>query len=173
MTSVMPDLATPVPSAPELDATAALNASEMRYRRLFEAAQDGILLLNADTAQIEDANPYLMTMLGYTHAELLGKKLWDVGAFADVARSSDMFSALQQRGYVRYSDLPLRTKGGVLVSVEFVSNSYDCAGVRVIQCNIRNLTEQRLAEQQVLKLSRVVEQSPVGIVISDLSRRIE
>ncbi|MBQ1782078.1 MAG: PAS domain-containing protein [Gammaproteobacteria bacterium] len=56
----------------------------MRFRRLFETAQDGILLINADTAQIEDVNPLLIKLLGYTHGEFLGKKLWQVGSFADV-----------------------------------------------------------------------------------------
>ena len=75
------------------DVSKALRASESRYRRLFETAQDGILLLNADTAQIEDVNPYLIDMLGYSHAEFLGRKLWAVGPFADVAESKGMFAA--------------------------------------------------------------------------------
>ena len=115
-------------------ANSALRASESRYRRLFEAAQDGILLLNADTAQIEDANPFLTRMLGYSHAEMLGKKLWEVGAFADIGKSADMFVQLQAQGYVRYDDMPLKTRAGALINVEFVSNTYDCEGVRVIQC---------------------------------------
>ncbi|MBK1615303.1 hypothetical protein CKO44_17725 [Rubrivivax gelatinosus] len=157
----------------ETAGTAALRSSEMRYRRLFEAAQDGILLLNAESGRIEDANPYLTTMLGYTHEQLLGKQLWEIGAFVDIAENADMFERLQHEGYVRYDDLPLKTRDGQLISVEFISNAYDCAGVRVIQCNIRNITEQRRAEEQVRKLSLVVEQSPVSIVISNLAGEIE
>jgi len=161
------------PSAPPDAASSALRESEIRYRRLFEAAQDGILLINATSGQIEDANPFLTTMLGYSHDELLGKKLWDVGAFVDIEKSTEMFERLQVEGYVRYHDLPLKTKAGELISVEFVSNTYDCAGVRVIQCNIRNFTDQRLAEDEVRKLSLVVEQSPVAIVITSLAGEIE
>ncbi len=158
---------------PEPAGSSALRDSEIRYRRLFEAAQDGILLINAKSGQIEDANPYLTTMLGYSHADLLGKKLWDVGAFVDIAKSRDMFERLQVEGFVRYDDLPLKTQAGALINVEFVSNAYDCAGVRVIQCNIRNITDQRRAEDQVRKLSLVVEQSPVAIVIANLAGEIE
>ena len=154
-------------------AGSALQNSELRYRRLFEAAQDGILLINATSGQIEDVNPYLTAMLGYSHDELLGKRLWDVGAFIDITKSREMFERLQVGGYVRYNDLPLKTRKGALISVEFVSNAYDCAGVRVIQCNIRDITNQRLAEEQVRKLSLVVEQSPVAIVISSLAGEIE
>jgi diguanylate cyclase (GGDEF)-like protein/PAS domain S-box-containing protein len=128
------------------DVSKALRASESRYRRLFETAQDGILLLNADTAQIEDVNPYLINMLGYSHAEFLGKKLWEVGPFADRAESKEMFAELQTKGYVRYEDLPLKTKAGAQVEVEFVSNTYDSEGIKVIQCNIRNITERKAAE---------------------------
>ena len=127
----------------------ALRISEGRYRRLFETAQDGILLLNAVTAQIEDVNPYLIAMLGYSHQEFLGKKLWEVGAFADVLQSKQMFKALQDTGYVRYDDLPLKTKLGKRIQVEFVSNSYDCEGIKVIQCNIRDITERKEADVKI------------------------
>ena len=75
----------------------ALRISEMRYRRLFETAQDGIMLINADTAQIEDINPYLINMLGYTHKEFLGKKIWEVGAFNDTSLNKDAFKELQDK----------------------------------------------------------------------------
>ena len=142
----------PLPS-PEIvaasDAIKALRVSESRYRRLFETAQDGILLLNADTAQIEDVNPYLIDMLGYSHAEFLGKKIWEVGPFKDIALSKEMFARLQSTGYVSYEDLPLRTKTGALIAVEFVSNTYDCEGIRVIQCNIRDITLRKRAERHL------------------------
>jgi diguanylate cyclase (GGDEF)-like protein/PAS domain S-box-containing protein len=135
------------------NALASLMVSETRYRRLFEAAQDGILLLNAETGQIEDVNPYLIKMLGYTHTEFLGKKLWEVGAFADVALTKEMFAELQNKGYVRYEDLPLRTNAGNIIAVEFVSNTYDCQGVKVIQCNIRDITERKRLEKALRLLA--------------------
>jgi diguanylate cyclase (GGDEF)-like protein/PAS domain S-box-containing protein len=141
---------------PLIDATQkSLRISESRYRRLFEAAQDGILLLNADTAQIEDVNPYLIKMLGYSHDEFLGKKLWEVGSFADIAQSKEMFVALQEKGYVRYDDLPLKTKTGIIVPVEFVSNTYDCEGIKVIQCNIRNISERHADQAKILRFTQL------------------
>ncbi|OGA15570.1 MAG: hypothetical protein A3H32_07340 [Betaproteobacteria bacterium RIFCSPLOWO2_02_FULL_63_19] len=131
------------PSDPMLKA---LRASESRYRRLFETARDGIPLLNADTAQIEDVNPYMIEMLGYSHAEFLGKKLWEVGPFADRGESKEMFAELQSKGYVRYEDLPLKSTAGAIIPVEFVSNTYDCDGTTIIQCNIRNITERKQKE---------------------------
>jgi len=128
----------------------ALKASEVRYRRLFEAAQDGILILDAQTGRIDEVNPYLIDMLGYSHAEFLKKKLWEVGAFKDVDSSKIEFKVLQENGYVRYENLPLRAKGGQLIQVEFVSNVYLAGDKIVIQCNIRDITKHRLAEAALL-----------------------
>ena len=88
-------------------------------------------------------------MLGYSLAEFLGKKLWEVGPFADIAQCKEMFKELQINGYARYEDLPLRTITGTIKDVEFVSNSYDCEGIKVIQCNIRDITERKLIEQKL------------------------
>lgn len=145
------------------EALQALRVSESRYRRLFETAQDGILLLNANTAQIEDVNPYLIDMLGYTHAEFLGKKLWEVGPFADIKESQAVFSRLQTQGYGRYEDLPLKAKTGVLIEVEFVSNAYDCEGIKVIQCNIRNITKRRQAERELAQSRENLKQLSISL----------
>jgi len=123
-----------------------LQASETRYRRLFETARDGILILDADTGQIDAANPFLMELLGYSQEELLGKTLWEIGPFKNVAESRAAFLELQTQGYARYEDLPLETSDGRLIDVEFVSNVYLVNDARVIQCNIRDITARKRAE---------------------------
>jgi len=135
----------------------ALRVSEMRYRRLFETAQDGILLLNAETAQIEDVNPFLMDMLGYSHDEFLGKKIWEIGAFKDTALSKEAFVELQTKRFIRYDDLPLVAKNGTRFSVEFVSNAYECEGIEVIQCNIRDNTKRHVAEIALRATTRALK----------------
>ncbi|WP_082914734.1 sensor histidine kinase [Paramagnetospirillum marisnigri] len=140
-----------------------LVSSEIRYRRLFETAQDGILLLNGETAQIEDVNPYMMVMLGYSHADFLGKKLWEIGAFSDIASSQANFDEILSKGYVRYEDLPLITAKGERIEVEFVSNSYDCDGIKVIQCNIRDISARKQAEMAVLVRNRELMESNVEL----------
>jgi diguanylate cyclase (GGDEF)-like protein len=94
-------------------------------------------------------------MLGYSHAEFLGKKLWEVGPFADKTHSQEMFLALQAHGYVRYDDLPLKTRSGTIIPVEFVSNAYDCEGIEVIQCNIRNISERHADRASILRYSQL------------------
>jgi PAS domain S-box-containing protein len=128
-------------------AASALAASETRYRRLFETAQDGILLLDGDTGRIFDANPFLTELLGYGHDELVGKELWEIGLFDHADASRAAFGTLQREGYVRYEDLPLQTKAGRGIDVEFVSNVYQVNGKRVIQCNVRDVTDRKRAEE--------------------------
>lgn len=122
-----------------------LLASESRYRRLFETAKDGILILDADSGAIVDANPFLTNLLGYPQEELLGKALWELGPFRDVAASREAFQLLRASEYARYENLPLETRSGEFVEVEFISNVYQVDGQRVIQCNIRDITEHRRA----------------------------
>jgi PAS domain S-box-containing protein len=123
-----------------------LKVSETRYRRLFETAQDGILILDAKTGQISDVNPFLIDMLGYSHQEFVGKKLWDIGVFKDRVVCKKAFWELQTKGFIRYEDLPLETKDGQHIEVEFVSNVYQINGEEVIQCNIRNITDRKRFE---------------------------
>jgi PAS domain S-box-containing protein len=133
------------------DVNNAIRVSEISYRRLFETALDGILLVNATTGQIENVNPFFLKMLNYTHEEFLNKKLWEVGPFKDIEQTKDLFVELQRNGYVRYDYLPLKAKGGKLIEVEFVSNSYDVDDVKVIQCNIRDISERKAAEAVELR----------------------
>ena len=135
----------------------ALTISENRYRRLFETAKDGILILDADTGRITDANPYLQELLGYSLAELLGKMLWEIGPFKDIAASLGAFRRLQRKKYIRYDNLPLETKGRHRKHVEFVSNVYQENGTRVIQCNIRDITPRHKVEEALANASKELE----------------
>jgi PAS domain S-box-containing protein len=124
----------------------ALQISETRYRSLFEAAMEGILILDAETSEITDVNPFLTEMLGYSPEEVLGKRLWDIGCLKDTDASKNVFSELQRNGYVRYDNLPLATKSGRQIAVEFISSIYLVNNTRVIQCSIRDVTERNLLE---------------------------
>lgn len=125
-----------------------LKESEVRYRRLFETAQDAILILDATSGKILDANPYIKNMLGYSQEELVGKELWEIGLFNDIDQNKTAFRELQQERYIRYEHLPLETKSGKAIEIEFVSNVYTVDNHDVIQCNIRDITERARLERQ-------------------------
>ena len=155
--------------ADQIESQAALRTSEIRYRRLFEAARDGILILDPETRKITDANPFMSELLGYPQEELLGKELWEIGLLKDEEASQEAFRELREKHYIRYEDLPLQNKAGQRHEVEFVSNLYKEDAQDVIQCNIRDITERKGAElalchakvqliNQAAELERVVVQ---------------
>jgi diguanylate cyclase (GGDEF)-like protein/PAS domain S-box-containing protein len=155
----------------EMDSVQKIRTSELRYRRLFEAAQDGILILDAETGAITDVNPFLIKMLGYSRAEFVERKLWEVGAFQDIEASQEAFEALQKNEYIRYEDLPLKAKSGKLIDVEFVSNVYLVGGEKVIQCNIRDITERKQAQDALLKSQELLREQSVRDHLTGLFNR--
>ena len=150
-----------------------LRDSETRFRRLFETAQDGILILDAGTGKIVEVNKFLIDMLGYSRQEFLGKKLWQIGAFVDIDKAKDAFKKLQTKKYIRYEDMPLQTKSGNLINVEFVSNVYTVDQKKVIQCNIRDITDRKKTDE-ALKASEdnyhaIFELANDAIIIRDIN----
>ena len=143
-------------------AEAAIEQSEVRYRRLFQTAKDGILILDALTGKVIDANPFMTTLLGFSHDEFLGKELWEIGLFRHIEESQAAYRELQETGYVRYENLPLESSTGQKVEVEFVSNVYAENDHQVVQCNIRDITERR-------RLQRLTQEQATAL--ADLDRR--
>ena len=160
----MPDKSTK--STMRTSAQERLRASELRYRRLFEAARDGILLLDAASRRITDTNPYMVELLGFSRDELIGKELWEIGLLTDAHASQDAFRELERKGYIRYEHLPLRTTEGKTREVEFVSNVYRQDGHQVIQCNVRDITDRKHAEELVRQTN-----NELMALVAELQRR--
>ena len=123
-----------------------VHLSEIRFRRLFETAHDGVLLLDPVTCKITDANPFMTKLLGYARDQLVGKELFEIGLLKDETASQEMFQKLTKDHEVRYEDLPLESNEGRHQEVEVVANLYEENGQAVIQCNIRDITARKQAE---------------------------
>ncbi|MDB6015668.1 MAG: Protein-glutamate methylesterase [Pedosphaera sp.] len=155
-----------------LESRAIMKRSEIRYRGLFEAAKDGIIILDPVNRKITDTNPFMTQLLGYSRAELLGKELWQIGLLKDEQASQDAFRELQESGFIRYEDLPLETKAGKRREVEFISNLYDEDGLKIIQCNIRDITDRKATERTLAEQARLLDLSNDAVIVRDVQNRI-
>jgi PAS domain S-box-containing protein len=153
-----------------------VRTSEVRYRRLFEAAHDGILIVNPATRKIVEVNPFMTELLGYSREEFLDKELWQIGLLANEKTSQAAFRELQEKGRVRYQNMPLQSKAGQRRDVEVVSNLYQEGESQVIQINIRDITARRQAEEALRaseELHRVVtDTASDAIIVIDESSTI-
>ncbi len=140
----------------------ALRASELSYRRLFEAAKDGILILDVDTGRITDVNPFLVELLGFSRSDMLGKTVGELSPFKDIESNQTMLERLQQHGFIRYEDLPLEARDGRKIAVEFVCNVYQAGDKKVIQCNVRDITERKHAQDEIRRLNAELERRVVS-----------
>jgi len=142
-------------------------ASELRYRRLFETSNDGILILDAESGLVVDVNPFVDTILGFQKDHFLGKAIWELGFFKDVVANKANFAELREKEYLRYENLPLETFDGRQIEVEFISNVYLVDDAKVVQCNIRDVTARHRAEQALreseARMRLATEASAVGI----------
>lgn len=148
---------TSVAGSGQSPAEKALAASELRYRRLFESAKDGILILDAETGIVVDVNPFLLDLLDYPFEEFIGKAIWELGSFKDIVANRDSFEELQRKEYIRYEDKPLESSDGQRHEVEFVSNVYLANNLKVIQCNIRDITERKKMEKELRESLQITE----------------
>lgn len=127
-------------------AEGSLRISEVRYRRLFETATDGLLLIDPVSGKITDANPCIARLSGHPLDQLVGMQLWDIGLFANRTENRQMLGKLKDTPEIHYKELPLEHRDGHRLTVEVVANLYRQNGRSVIQCHIRDITERKNSE---------------------------
>jgi PAS domain S-box-containing protein len=132
---------------------------------------DGILILDLAIGRIDVDNPFLSGLLGFSRHEMVGKTIGELGLFKNIESNRNVLAHLQKDGYVRYEDLPLETKDGRHIAVDCLSNVYELRGRKVIQCNIRDITQRKHAESASIWLEAIVESSEVVNV--EFARRPE
>jgi two-component system CheB/CheR fusion protein len=152
----------------------ALSTSELRYRRLFESAKDGILLLDADKGTVYDVNPSLMEVLGYSHEDLVGKVLWEIGPVKNIEKAKNAFKELLKKEQAHYENLPLETSDGRIIEVEVLSSVYEVNKTRVVQCNFRDITKRNELAKSLayseLRYRRLFESAKDGILLLDADK---
>jgi PAS domain S-box-containing protein len=137
--------------------------AEQHFRRLFETANDGILLIEKSEGNITHSNPALSAMLGYSKEECIGHKVQDIGFPDDMSDIEEIQHTLHKDGIIRYNDTPLQTKNGQMVDTDI----YLVNRARLIQCNIRDVTERKKAEQALEKSRQNLQDAKDQLVQSE------
>ncbi len=130
-----------------------LSESEERYRRLFETAKDGIVLLEKSNGHITHVNPAAEMMFGYSSKECSGKRLQDIGVMFDMGDFQTIIQELNKNGIINYTDVPVKTKSGQHIETDI----YLVDRARLAQCNIRDVTERNRAEMLLKEEKTFVE----------------
>jgi len=158
-----------------------VHMSEVRYRRLFEAAHDGILILDSSTRTITDVNPFLMALLDFPRDHFMGKELWEIGIFRDKDANQQAMQQLYEKGSIRFEDLPLQDRNGHRHPVEIVANIYQEDRTAVIQCNIRDIGERAqfdreraalLANEQASRMEAEAANRSKDLFLATLSHEV-
>lgn len=126
----------------------ALKTSEVRYRRLFETAPYGILVLDGETGVVVDVNPAMCRMLGYQSNDILEQPLWSIPAFKNAAATKNQFRELVRDPRVRYDGLPIEKNDGEIRHVELVSTLFLADKKPFVQCTIRDVTDRIKRERE-------------------------
>ncbi|MGA2228103.1 MAG: PAS domain S-box protein, partial [Syntrophobacteraceae bacterium] len=127
----------------------ALRHSEAKYRELFTAVSDAILVFDADTLRLIDMNESALHCYGYTREEFLNLGAMDITADPEISRKSVEATAKQQvRVPLRYH----RKKDGTVFPVEISAVRF-LLRERTLVCGVvRDITERKRAEEEKQKL---------------------
>lgn len=130
----------------------ALVASEMRYRRLFESAKEGIVLMEAGSQQITDVNPFMLNLMQVKRKDVLGNKIWDIGLNKEQGTLEEAFEAIENDGYIHCEDIFIQPFPEIQIDLELTCNTYSIDSKKLIQCNLRDITERRQGEKEKDKI---------------------
>jgi len=126
-----------------------LRCAEEQWRRLFEDAHHGILVMDADRGQVNDANPHFLALLGYSKDEVIGKNLFDLDCFIDIEKSKAAFQELKTKGYCHLNNVPLETRTGLRLDVEIHSKVCVINDNKIVHCDFRDNTERKHTDKEI------------------------
>ncbi len=151
----------------------ALEVIEHKYRLLFEFNEDAILFLSLEGGKIkiEDANRTASALLGIPREEILRKRIFELYLNNEEEVRQKLLSVINTDGRREY--LTHVTKDGRLVKVEIMAHRLKIGEREFVYLDERNVTKETELNLQIRKLSQIIEQSPIAIMMTDSGGRIE
>ena len=140
------------------DITERREAAEIQYRRIFESAKDGIIVLDSPSGVVLDVNPYFLELCRYAKADLLSHPFREIPPFLEAEEMRGLVAETIEKGTMRYDTVPLQARDRREVAVEIVANSYRVKEQSLIQVNIRDVTEKRRSEEDLRRSNLDLQQ---------------
>ena len=150
----------PPPAASSVSSV--LQNSELHYRRLFEASEDGILVFDPASAQVLDANESALAVFGESRADLVGSDLGKSRRFGEPGLYESLVAALAASGSVRRDNVQVISANGREFAVDLLANQYFVGAERVVQCRLRDVTERRHLEEKLQQAQKMEAMSQLA-----------
>ena len=150
----------------------ALEDEYTRRRVLFEQSPDGIVVVDPETGRFVEFNRAAHEQLGYSREEFAALRLADIVVGKSWEQIRAVIDAVRREGRADFESLH-RTKQGDTKIVRVTAQIAEILGRPLQHAVWRDVTARRLAEAELRKLSRAVEQSPVSIMIANPAGEIE
>ncbi len=141
----------------------ALTESEYRFRRTFETAKDGLLLLNKDTGRITKVNTAISEMLGYSADEFLGKTLEEIGLLRGYGGYPKIHDILNEIGFVFFSDIVVKSREGKSLDTEV----YLVDRAMQVQCNVRDITRRKQTEKELFSRNEELRDANEHLAVAE------
>ncbi len=150
-------------------AESALQLSESRYRLLFESASDPVLIFDAESGRLCEANAASAKLYGYERNELLNLKISDLSA--DAKDAPETLRVPRGDMNVRYH----RKRDGSVIAVDLNAASLTLNDEHFIIATVRNVSARIYAENELRRtrdlLQKLIDISPNLIFVKDRQGR--
>ncbi len=150
-----------------------LQNSEERFRLIADSSFDVIFMIDRES-RVRYISPAITRVMGYDPADLIGKHFTDYLPGEEEKKTRETLRALFEGKIIEGFHQTVVRKDGESVHVEINATPImKCSEIVGVQGVLRDITRLKTEEVELKKLSLAVQQSPVGIVITDAEGNIE
>jgi two-component system CheB/CheR fusion protein len=140
------------------DVTERKEAAEIQFRRLFESAKDGFIVIDGKTGQVIDVNPFFLELTRYSRQDIVGQAFWEIPPFRKAEEGRRLVPETTEHGVTQYDAVNLQAQDGRQLIVAMMANRYRVKEQSFIQVNIRDVTQRRQVEDDLRRSNLDLQQ---------------